>query len=104
MTPDQTFVIVGGGLAGGNAAVTLREEGFKGRSCSSAASRGSPSGAPAVEDVLRSEEDLDGWYVRPADWYDEHDVELLQSSVVAVDVDAQAWSSTRAKSSSIRSS
>ena len=28
MTPEQTFVIIGGGLAGGNAAVTLREEGF----------------------------------------------------------------------------
>ena len=31
MTPEPTFVIVGGGLAGAIAAQTLREEGFDGR-------------------------------------------------------------------------
>ena len=36
-------MIVGGGLAGGNAAATLREEGFGAESCSSAASRASRS-------------------------------------------------------------
>ena len=34
---------------------------------------------------LRSQEDLDGWYVRPAGWYQEHDVERLGDGVVAVD-------------------
>ncbi|HEY5247355.1 MAG TPA: FAD-dependent oxidoreductase, partial [Dermatophilaceae bacterium] len=31
MNPDQTFVIVGAGLAGAKAAETLRAEGFDGR-------------------------------------------------------------------------
>jgi 3-phenylpropionate/trans-cinnamate dioxygenase ferredoxin reductase subunit len=35
---------------------------------------------------LRSEEDLSGWYVRPADWYEEHHVERLsERGVLAVD-------------------
>jgi 3-phenylpropionate/trans-cinnamate dioxygenase ferredoxin reductase subunit len=47
---------------------------------------GIPFGRPPLSKTyLRSEEDLDGWYVRPADWYDEHDVEMLaESSVVSV--------------------
>jgi 3-phenylpropionate/trans-cinnamate dioxygenase ferredoxin reductase subunit len=51
---------------------------------------GIPFGRPPLSKTyLRSEEDLDGWYVRPADWYQEHDVErLVESSVVAVDAAA----------------
>jgi 3-phenylpropionate/trans-cinnamate dioxygenase ferredoxin reductase component len=51
---------------------------------------GVPYGRPPLSKTyLRSEEDLDGWYVRPADWYQEHDVErLVGSSVVAVDAGA----------------
>jgi 3-phenylpropionate/trans-cinnamate dioxygenase ferredoxin reductase subunit len=86
---DRPIVIVGGGLAGGNAAVTLREEGFKGRVTLIGREPGIPFGRPPLSKTyLRSEEDLDGWYVRPPGWYDEHDVERLQSSVVAVDVAA----------------
>ncbi len=59
---------------------------FRAESCSSAASRAIPFGRPPLSKTyLRSEEDLDGWYVRPADWYEEHDVERLESTVVAVD-------------------
>src|SRR5207248_8477995 len=36
------------------------------------------------------EEDLDAWYVRPADWYAGHDVELRRETVVAVDPAAHA--------------
>ena len=83
----QPIVIVGGGLAGGNAAVTLREEGFGGRVVLISREPGIPFGRPPLSKTyLRSEEDLDGWYVRPAGWYREHDVELLgECSVVAVD-------------------
>jgi 3-phenylpropionate/trans-cinnamate dioxygenase ferredoxin reductase component len=83
----QPIVIVGGGLAGGNAAVTLREEGFGGRVVVISREPGIPFGRPPLSKTyLRSEEDLSGWYVKPAGWYQEHDVERLsESGVVAVD-------------------
>ena len=86
------MVIVGGGLAGGNAAATLRDEGFQGRVVLIGREPGIPFGRPPMSKTyLRSEEDLDGWYVRPADWYDEHDVEMLvESSVVSVNADAHS--------------
>src|SRR6476469_6189852 len=83
----KAVVIIGGGLAGGNAAVTLREEGFGGRIVLISRESGIPFGRPPLSKTyLRSEEDLEGWYVRPAAWYQEHDVELLNDCVVvAVD-------------------
>jgi 3-phenylpropionate/trans-cinnamate dioxygenase ferredoxin reductase subunit len=83
----QPIVIVGGGLAGGNAAVTLREEGFGGRVVLISREPGIPFGRPPLSKTyLRSEEDLSGWYVRPGGWYEEHDVERLGGSgVLAVD-------------------
>ena len=86
---DSPIVVIGGGLAGGNAAVTLREEGYGGRVALVGREPGIPFGRPPLSKTyLRSEEDLDGWYVRPPAWYAEHDVERLQASVVKVDVDA----------------
>jgi 3-phenylpropionate/trans-cinnamate dioxygenase ferredoxin reductase subunit len=85
------IVIIGGGMAGGNAAVTLREEGFPGPVVLISREPGVPFGRPPLSKTyLRSEEDLDGWYVRPADWYAGHDVELRRESVVAVDPAAHA--------------
>jgi 3-phenylpropionate/trans-cinnamate dioxygenase ferredoxin reductase component len=83
----KPIVIIGGGLAGGNAAATLRNEGFQGRVVLIGREPGIPFGRPPLSKTyLRSEEDLDGWYVRTADWYAKHDVErLVESSVVAVD-------------------
>jgi 3-phenylpropionate/trans-cinnamate dioxygenase ferredoxin reductase component len=82
----KPIVIVGGGLAGGNAAATLRNEGFRGRVVLIGSEPGIPFGRPPLSKTyLRSEEDLDGWYVRPAHWYEEHDVERLESTVAAVD-------------------
>jgi 3-phenylpropionate/trans-cinnamate dioxygenase ferredoxin reductase component len=80
-------VIAGGGLAGGNAAVTLREEGFAGPVVLVAREPGIPFGRPPLSKTyLRSEEDLDGWYVKPSGWYEEHDVDrLVGSSVVSID-------------------
>ena len=80
------MVIIGSGMAGGNAAVTLREEGFPGPVVLISREPGVPFGRPPLSKTyLRSEEDLDGWYVRPADWYAGHEVELRGGTVAAVD-------------------
>jgi 3-phenylpropionate/trans-cinnamate dioxygenase ferredoxin reductase component len=84
------MVIIGGGLAGGSAAATLREEGFTGRVIIVSREPEVPFGRPPLSKTyLRSEEALDGWYVRPARWYAENDVELLSGSgAAAVDTAA----------------
>jgi 3-phenylpropionate/trans-cinnamate dioxygenase ferredoxin reductase component len=85
----DTIVIIGGGLAGGNAAVTLREEGYRGRVALISREPGIPFGRPPLSKTyLRSEENLDAWYVRPAGWYQEHDVDRLGEAVVGIDTAA----------------
>jgi 3-phenylpropionate/trans-cinnamate dioxygenase ferredoxin reductase component len=83
----KPIVIIGGGLAGGNAAATLREEGFAGPVVLVGSEPGIPFGRPPLSKTyLRSEEGLDGWYVEPSSWYEEHDIErLVGPSVVALD-------------------
>jgi 3-phenylpropionate/trans-cinnamate dioxygenase ferredoxin reductase component len=83
----ESIVIVGGGVAGGNAAATLREEGFPGPVVLISRESQVPFGRPPLSKTyLRSEEELSAWYVRPAGWYADHDVELRQqTAVVAVD-------------------
>src|SRR6266511_4347366 len=82
-TAEQVVVIVGAGLAGGNVAVTLREEGWRGRIVLLGAEPGIPFGRPPLSKTyLRGEEDLSAWYVKPADWYGDHDVELRTGSIV----------------------
>jgi 3-phenylpropionate/trans-cinnamate dioxygenase ferredoxin reductase subunit len=89
-TSGNPIVIIGGGLAGGNAAVTLREQGYPGPVVLISAEPGVPFGRPPLSKTyLRSEENLDGWHVRPAGWYADHDVELRSGpSVVAADTAA----------------
>jgi 3-phenylpropionate/trans-cinnamate dioxygenase ferredoxin reductase subunit len=91
-TGTKPMVIVGGGKAGGTAATTLREAGFGGRVVIVNREPSIPFGRPPLSKTyLRSEEDLEGWYVQPADWYQAHDVELLtESAVTAVDVTAHS--------------
>jgi len=82
-------VILGAGIAGGNAAATLRDEGFEGRVILIGDEPGLPFGRPPLSKTyLRSEEPLEDWYVRPAEWYGEHDVERLEANVAAVDAEA----------------
>jgi 3-phenylpropionate/trans-cinnamate dioxygenase ferredoxin reductase subunit len=76
-------VIIGGGVAGGNATAALREEGFSGPVVLISREPGVPFGRPPLSKTyLRSEEDLGLWYVRPAGWYAEHDVELRNGAAV----------------------
>src|SRR5262249_26145827 len=84
---DEPLVIVGAGVAGGNAAATLREEGFPGRVVLIGREPGIPFGRPPLSKTyLRCEEDLDDWYVKPPRWYEEHRIErLVGASVVEID-------------------
>ena len=77
-------MIIGGGIAGGNAAATLRAEGFAGPVVLIGREPGIPFGRPPLSKTyLRSEEDLGSWYVRPADWYAANDVERCSGATVA---------------------
>jgi 3-phenylpropionate/trans-cinnamate dioxygenase ferredoxin reductase component len=85
-TGTKPMVIVGGGKTGGAAAATLRDEGFEGPVVIISRESGIPFGRPPLSKTyLRSEEDLDGWYVKPADWYQAHGVDRRADSVVGVD-------------------
>lgn len=98
----EPIVIIGGGMAGGNAAATLRDEGFSGPVVLLSREPNVPFGRPPLSKTyLRSEEDLAGWYVRPAGWYAEHDVELRNGVVVAA-VDPAAHTVTLDSGAEIR--
>ena len=80
-------MIVGAGLAGGTTAATLRAEGFRGPILLIGDEESPPYGRPPLSKTyLRGEEDLEGWYVKPAEWYADNDVEVRKgTSVVRVD-------------------
>ncbi|MFH8442981.1 NAD(P)/FAD-dependent oxidoreductase [Streptomyces sp. NPDC018026] len=78
MSPDNTFVIVGGGLAAGRAAEALREHGHTGRLVVIGDERERPYVRPPLsKGYLLGKEERDSIFVHPADWYARNDVELL---------------------------
>ncbi|MEU3555763.1 NAD(P)/FAD-dependent oxidoreductase [Streptomyces fragilis] len=84
---DQTFVIVGGGLAGAKAAETLRAEGFRGRVILISDERDHPYERPPLsKGYLLGAADRDSALVHEAAWYAAHDIELhLGQTVDALD-------------------
>ncbi|MFF2566763.1 NAD(P)/FAD-dependent oxidoreductase [Streptomyces sp. NPDC058084] len=88
---DQTFVIVGGGLAGAKAAETLRSEGFNGRVILICDEREHPYERPPLsKGYLLGKQDRDSVFVHEASWYAQNDVELhLGQPVTAVDREAR---------------
>lgn len=84
---DQTFVIVGGGLAGAKAAETLRTEGFTGRVILICDERDHPYERPPLsKGYLLGKEERDSVFVHEPSWYAQNDVELhLGQTVDAVD-------------------
>jgi NADPH-dependent 2,4-dienoyl-CoA reductase/sulfur reductase-like enzyme len=84
---DQTFVIVGGGLAGAKAAETLRTEGFTGRVILVCDERDHPYERPPLsKGYLLGKEERDSVFVHEPAWYARHDIELhLGQTVVAID-------------------
>lgn len=89
MSANDTFVIVGAGLAGAKAAEALRTEGFEGRLVLIGDEPERPYERPPLsKDYLRGET-AEAPYVHPAGFYDDHEIELL-ASTRAVAVDAAA--------------
>ncbi|MGW5044358.1 NAD(P)/FAD-dependent oxidoreductase [Streptomyces griseoluteus] len=84
---DQTFVIVGGGLAGAKAAETLRAEGFTGRVILICDELDHPYERPPLsKGHLLGKEERDSVFVHEPAWYARNDIELhLGQTVDAVD-------------------
>ncbi|MEV0734810.1 FAD-dependent oxidoreductase [Streptomyces sp. NPDC050549] len=74
---DQTFVIVGGGLAGAKAAEALRAEGFTGRVILICDERDHPYERPPLsKGYLLGKEERDSVFVHEPAWYARNDIEL----------------------------
>jgi 3-phenylpropionate/trans-cinnamate dioxygenase ferredoxin reductase component len=83
---SKGIVIIGSGLCGGSAAVTLREEGYRERVVLIGDESGIPFGRPPLSKTyLQGKEDLTDWQVRPAEWYEENEVERVTARVVGLD-------------------
>ncbi|MDQ4214460.1 NAD(P)/FAD-dependent oxidoreductase [Microbacterium sp. ASV81] len=80
---DDPIVIVGGGLAGGTAARTLRTEGFEGRILLYAAEQHRPYQRPPLsKEFLTGAKDLDVAYLQAEGWEQENGVELAAGTAV----------------------
>ena len=90
-TDEQTFVIVGAGLAGAKAAETLRDEGFDGRVVLIGAERERPYERPPLsKDYLRGEVGRERVYVHEEGHYAEHEIELrLGRAAAGLDTSTQ---------------
>ncbi|MGW1888977.1 NAD(P)/FAD-dependent oxidoreductase [Streptomyces sp. NPDC002004] len=89
---DQTFVIVGGGLAGAKAAETLRAEGFTGRVILVCDERDHPYERPPLsKGYLLGKEERDSVFVHEPAWYAQNDIELhLGQTAVHIDREGKA--------------
>jgi len=94
---QQTFVIVGTGLAGAKTAGALREEAFDGRIILLGDESERPYDRPPLsKDYLQGKSELEKVYVHPTGWYAEHDVDLrLDTRVTAIDRSAHEVSIER---------
>jgi 3-phenylpropionate/trans-cinnamate dioxygenase ferredoxin reductase component len=88
---QQTFVIVGGGLAGAKAAETLRSEGFDGRVALLGGEVERPYERPPLsKEYLRREAGREKVYVHEDGFYEENAIDLrLRTSVAAIDAATQ---------------
>jgi len=84
---QDTFAIVGAGLAGAKTAEALRSQGFAGRIVVFGDETERPYERPPLsKDYLQGTSERESVFVHPADWYAEHDVDLrLGVPVVRID-------------------
>ena len=85
---SETFVIVGGGLAGAKAAEALRDNDFDGDVVFFAAEQHLPYERPPLsKEYLAGKKTLDEFTANPAAWYRDHHVDLrLGTPVSSLDV------------------
>lgn len=90
MSTTSAIVIVGGGHAGGKAAIALRAEGHAGPLTIVGDENHPPYERPPLsKEYLQGESEADAMLLEPADWYLEHGVALLQG-VTATAIDPAA--------------
>ena len=74
----MNIVVVGGGLAGANAVEELREQGYDGRPHPGRRRAAPPYERPPLsKGLLLGSAEPDSVFVHDAEWYAEHQVELL---------------------------
>jgi 3-phenylpropionate/trans-cinnamate dioxygenase ferredoxin reductase subunit len=85
------FLLIGGGLAAGNCARWLREEGADGSILLVGREPDPPyNRPPCSKGFLRGEESREDTYFRPNEWWEEQSIELLtRVSVMGLDLDAR---------------
>ena len=85
------FLVIGGGMAAGNCARHLREEGADGDILLVTREPDPPYNRPPLSKAyLRAEESRDDIMFRPGDWYGEQRVDLMtRTSVMSLDIDAR---------------
>ena len=81
---SETFVIIGGGLAGAKAAEALRDNDFDGEVVVFAAEQHLPYERPPLsKEYLAGKKALDEFTANPAAWYRDHDVDLRLGTPVS---------------------
>jgi 3-phenylpropionate/trans-cinnamate dioxygenase ferredoxin reductase component len=86
---SRGIVIAGAAMCGGNAAATLRDDGYRDRVVLIGDEPGAPFGRPPLSKTyLRGEEDLTGWMVRPPEWFERNGVERMDTRVESIDTSA----------------
>ncbi|HEY0804242.1 MAG TPA: FAD-dependent oxidoreductase [Pseudonocardiaceae bacterium] len=83
----DSYVIVGGGLAGAKAAEALRAQGYEGQVVLVGTETHLPYERPPLsKDYLAGKAELDGFTVHPASWYEQNRIDLrLGVSATAID-------------------
>jgi len=80
---DQTFVIIGAGHAGGQAAATLRSKGFEGKIIMIGDEPYAPYERPPLSKALLAGEiEIDRLYLKKPSWYEDKDIDLRVNTLV----------------------
>ena len=101
VSAQETFVIVGAGLAGAKAAEALRAQGFRGEVVLVGDEAERPYDRPPLsKGYLLGKSERDEIYVHPSGWYAENDIDLrVGTRIVEIDRAAHEVSTQRSDSS-----